>query len=199
MELHARVPAVSRRYAALVGLVGLVSAGCATRSSSVPAPPRVEYNDPADEQLVEVPATSPAPMAPAPAAPAPQPAPQAAWPTAQAPPAQPQSLVPTLNVLAVAVRPPSVSAGGQVQLVINYEVGGIAAGSSVSVTEERQLVYGNNVITTLSDTVSRAPGPYTASKPVTVPATAAHGLYHLRARVYVGGVTSGGTAVFEVR
>jgi 2-oxoglutarate dehydrogenase E2 component (dihydrolipoamide succinyltransferase) len=186
---------MDRRFVVIVSLVGLVSSGCVARTAP---PPPVQYADPADEELVEVPLSQPTTPPPAPAPVAPQPAPAVPQPAAQPAPAVPAAAA-TIKVLAVSVRPPQIAAGGQVQLVINYEVGGLAAGATLDLTEERQLVLGNAVITTLTDSVARTAGPYTSSKPVTVPATATKGLYTLRARVFAGSVTSAGTAVFQVQ
>ncbi len=178
MELHARLSAVTLARA-VGGVLALVAcAGCASGAGR-PRGPAVQYAKPEDERLVD-PVARPTPV------PVPTPA------------AAPDTLT-AVEVLAVSVQPPRVARGSEARLVVHYRLGGAPSSAALTVTEVRMLVRGSETIQTLSDPLERGPGrAYTSMRPVTVPATAAPGLYSLQARVVAGASAAEGAAVFEV-
>ena len=152
----------------------------------VAAPPRVKMPErPAEEeQLVDVPASTPPPPT-APAAPA-------------APPPPPPSAAPALRVLAVSAQPARVAPGQQTAMIINYSLEGVAS-SGVQVEELRVLLKDTAVIQQWRDLVTRAPGTHTSSKPLQVPAQAGPGIYTLQVTLTAAGVQAEGSGIFEVR
>jgi len=148
----------------------------------VAAPPQVKMPErPAEEeQLVDVPASTPPPPAPA------------------APAAPPPSAAPAINVLAVSAQPARVAPGQQTAMIINYSLEGVAS-SGVQVEERRELVKDETVIQQWRDVVTRAPGTHTSSKPLQVPAQAGPGIYTIKVTLTVSGVQAEGSGIFEVR
>lgn len=143
-----------------------------------------------DEQLVDVPATVAAHPGDARA--------REREPVLADPPAPAPASDPSLEILGVAVNPSSVAPGGEVQLIITYDVGGPPPGGVFNVLERRTIVQDGETLTTLEATVARASGTHQSSQSVRLPATLASGVYELRASVLMPGEASEGSALFQV-
>ena len=106
---------------------------------------------------------------------------------------------PSLGILGVAVDPSRVAPGSEVRLIITYDVGGPPPGGTFDVVERRTILQDGETLTTLEATVARGSGTHKASQPLRLPATLAPGIYELRASVLMPGITSAGSALFQVR
>ena len=145
----------------------------------------------------------PAPPAPAPAltpsfsSRSDAPAPAAASPS---PPDQqePATFSPQVKIDLVGVQPANVEKGAEVQLVINYQVEGIPPGVPFKIVEDRSLRFGETVIYQFDDSIARTAGTYSSAETVTVPADAPSGVYTFQAKVTLAGVSSEGSALFQV-
>lgn len=128
-------------------------------------------------------------------------------PLSAAPPAAPppnasastQVFDPAVTLHAVAVQPAQVAPGGEVLLVLTYEISGVPAGARVEVRETRRLMDGDRELAAFPEQVVRGPGPFTSKLPVRVPTGMAPGMYSVRATVELAGLSAVGTAFFEVR
>lgn len=145
----------------------------------------------ADERLTPV-ASTPATSA-RPATPAAAEAPGASSTRSSSAPSGPM-----LDIVHAEVRPGIVAAGGEVELVIEYEVSGGGSGA-VEVTENRTVSKGVNTVATFSSDVERLPGAYTASQSIRIPDDAAAGYYSYKAEVSFGALSDEFTALFEVQ
>lgn len=110
-----------------------------------------------------------------------------------------QTYSPSIKVVSVSVQPAEVGPGDELDLLIQYEVGGIPPGVSFEVKEVRQLVLGETPLASVEDTVARTAGTFTSVKTIRVPANAKPGVYTHRADVALAGVTAEGSALFRVR
>ncbi len=141
----------------------------------------------ADERLVDVP-VAPVATSPHTAAGRLPPTPSAPAPTA----------APALRLRAVAAQPPRVPPGGELAMVLTYEVGGVPAGASFEVLEVREVFRGEQRLAGFEERLARAAGAFTSSQPLRLPPDLAPGLYSLRARVATAGREASGSALFEV-
>ena len=106
---------------------------------------------------------------------------------------------PSLRVLAVAVDPPQVAAGGRVELVVHYAVEGLPPGAAFEVSETRQLSREGASLAETTETLARANGSFTSSQSAPIPPDAPRGVYRLEVAVRLAGVEATGAALFEVR
>ncbi len=151
-----------------------------------------------DEQLVDVPAMMP-PVRPVPttgSAP-----PQAAPP--RPPPALPPEVeseptAPELRIIAVAVQPARAAPGGEIALVITYEVNGVPPGSSFEVLERREILRGGQLLASFEERLRRTGGTFTSSQSVRLPPDVDPGLYTLWAELAMAGSKTTGSALIEV-
>ena len=151
---------------------GAVSLTQNTPSGAPPAPP----------------ALMPRSDAPAPAAASPSPPDQQ----------EPATFSPLVKIDLVGVQPANVEKGTEVQLVINYQVEGIPPGVPFKIVEDRSLRFGEKVIYQFDDSIARTAGTYSSAETVTVPADAPSGVYTFQAMVTLAGVSSEGSALFQV-
>ena len=116
------------------------------------------------------------------------------------PPAQeePATFSPQVKIDLVGVQPANVEKGTEVQLVINYQVEGIPPGVPFKIVEDRSLRFGETVIYQFDDSIARTAGTYSSAETVTVPADAPSGVYTFQAKVTLAGVSSEGSALFQV-
>jgi hypothetical protein len=145
-----------------------------------------------DEKLVDV------PLAPAPTRPP-------AGPGVASPPSRPPlsqatggASPPAIRVVAVAVQPARVPPGGEIAMVITYEVGGVPSGSAFEVLEVREVYQGERRLAGFEERLPRASDTFTSSQPLRLPPDLAPGLYSLRAKVVMAGREATGSALFEV-
>ena len=143
-----------------------------------------------DEQLVDVPTTSTtSPAVPVEGSPP--------------PPVQPQPIAteltdPELHIVAVAVQPARVAPGGEVRLVITYEVSGVPPGPGFQVLELREILRGGQRFAGFEERLQRTNDVFTSSQPLRLPPDVAPGIYTLWAEVVMAGSKATGTAIFEV-
>ncbi len=141
----------------------------------------------ADERLTEPPATSP-PVPHVPARP----------PAAVAPPPRAPAASFALQLHATAVRPPSVAAGGTIELVLTYELVGGGLDGPLEVVERREILRSERVLRTLESPLVRPAGVHSSAQSLRLPSTLEPGLYTLRGSVLAGGREAIATALFEV-
>lgn len=106
---------------------------------------------------------------------------------------------PAIKIVTVAVQPAEVSPGGELKLVIQYEVEGLPPGIPFEVDEQRQLVLDGAAIAAVEETISRTAGTYLSSHTIRAPADARSGVYTFAASVSLAGVSAEGSALFRVR
>ena len=128
--------------------------------------------------------------------PAPAPSPPALAPAS--PSARPAPAQRTLDIASAEVRPAVVSAGGEVELVIEYAVSS-GDGSPVEVAESRTVAKGTVTVAAFPSTVVRPPGTYTAAQSIRIPPDAPAGFYSFKAEVSFSELSDVFTAIFEVR
>lgn len=120
-------------------------------------------------------------------------------PTPPPPTVIPAPLVPELVVLAAEVRPTQVRPGGEVRLVVRYQVTGLAPGRVLEVTEVRRITVGDRPLETFENRAWRPAGEVTSELPVRVPASAAPGVYAVGTALRMPGAASAaGVATFVV-
>ncbi len=144
------------------------------------------------EQLVDVQvnAAAAAPQA----VPAPTPLPRLV-----PPPLPPSELSPPqIEVLAVAVQPARVAPGGEIGMVISYEVRGVPPGPGSEVVERREILRGAQQLAVFEERLARANDTYNSRQPLQLPADASPGIYTLWAEVVMAGNRATGSALFEV-
>ena len=105
---------------------------------------------------------------------------------------------PTVDIVAVAAQPARVPAGGHVELVITYRVGGAPQGSGFEVIERREIRSQGRVVATFEERPRRANGNVVSRLPVELPVSTAPGIYTLEVHVVMTGSEASGTALFEV-
>ncbi|MEK7389770.1 MAG: hypothetical protein AAB036_08725 [Elusimicrobiota bacterium] len=110
---------------------------------------------------------------------------------------QPEEPSPSLAILAVSAKPPEISPGSSVELLINYTLQG-AAGNTTAL-ESRRVSFGDAIIADLPSELSRPSGTFTSSQKLQVPASARPGVYRLNATVKALGLSAEGSALFEVK
>ena len=143
-----------------------------------------------DEQLVDVPTTSVTSQA-------------VPVDRSRPPPEPPQPVVseptdPELQIVAVAVQPARVPPGGEVTLVITYEVSGVPPGPGFEVLERREILRGGQRLAGFEERLQRTNDVITSSQPLSLPPDVAPGIYTLWAEVVMAGGKTTGTALFEV-
>ncbi|MCP4896764.1 MAG: hypothetical protein GY906_07270 [bacterium] len=142
-----------------------------------------------DEQLVEV------------GTPTEQQPPSPGLPAAVHPPTPvvaTQVFDPAVTLHAVAVQPAQVVPGGEVLLVLTYQISGVPPNSQFEVTERRRLTFDGRELTSFDEQVARGAGSFTSKLPVRLPTDAAMGFYGVEASVELAGVIASGTAFFQV-
>lgn len=110
-----------------------------------------------------------------------------------------QTYAPAIEVISVAVQPAEVSPGDEIRLLVQYRVSGIPPGVAFEVEEERELVFDDRAIAEVIEATGRTAGEYTSAKTVAVPRAAEPGVYTLRSRVSLAGISADGSALFRVR
>ena len=106
---------------------------------------------------------------------------------------------PAAEILVVSVQPPSIRAGGEVQLVVNYTISGLPEGARFEVTERRTLQHEGRPLTSSDAPTARSNGTYTSALAAKIPASAPPGIYRLEVEVGLPGAESAaGGALFEV-
>jgi len=78
---------------------------------------------------------------------------------------------------SASIEPSTALAGKEVTFLATYAVMTPTAGSEISITETREIWFGNELIGKPEVTVSHAAGTYTSKVPMTLPATAKKGTY----------------------
>ncbi len=115
---------------------------------------------------------------------------------APAPPPQPARLEVLLH--AAAVRPTQVAAGGEVELILTYELGGGGVGALAEVQEKREIWFGDRLLRTLETPAARGLGAHHSGQRLRLPASLGPGVYKLRGCVAASGSASCVDALFEV-
>jgi hypothetical protein len=137
-------------------------------------------------ELVSVPSEQ---LVAAPATPTPVPRPPRPTPA-------PVLLLPELGLVTAEVRPAQVRPGGEVRLVVTYEVAGLGSGEEREVTEIRRIADGARELETFQHTLRRPAGTVTSELPVRVPANVAPGVYSVGATVRLAGAASASDTAF---
>lgn len=143
----------------------------------------------ADERLAAVPAAGSAESAASKSGAAPAPAPS---------PSPSGAFKPFVKLLAAAVQPAQIAPGGEIDLVLSYEIGGVPPGAAFEVFERREILTGETSIARFEQPLARGAGTYTSSQRIRLPPQAARGLYTLRASIDLAGVSASGKALFAV-
>ncbi|MBP1687425.1 MAG: hypothetical protein H6Q33_3568, partial [Deltaproteobacteria bacterium] len=104
-----------------------------------------------------------------------------------------------VRLLSASVQPARVAPGSDVQLVLTYQVDGVAGPSMAKILERRIITKAGVGIADLHSDVPRPSGTFTSQQTMRVPASATPGVYTLRAEVSLGNVNSFSEALFEVR
>jgi hypothetical protein len=99
----------------------------------------------------------------------------------------------------VAIVPNPVPRGGDAELIAEYTVGGLAAGSSVQVVERREVLKGSQPILSTEGRHERPAARFTSSTPIRFSLDAAPGAYVLKVTLEGGGARVERTAGFELR
>lgn len=105
---------------------------------------------------------------------------------------------PQIEVLAVAVQPARVAPGGEIDMVISYEVSRVPLGPGFEVVERREILRGAQQLAAFEERVARANDTYNSRQPLQLPVDAAPGIYTLWAEVVMAGNKATGSALFEV-
>jgi len=119
-------------------------------------------------------------------------------PTALPQPVASEPAAPDLRIVAVAVQPARVAPGGEVTLVITYEVSGVPPGPGFEVLERREILRGGQQLAAFEERLQRTNNTFTSSQPLGLPPDVAPGIYTLWAEVVMAGSKATGTALFEV-
>jgi hypothetical protein len=156
-----------------------------------------------DEQLVDVPTTTPTEhISPVIGAVQPRsaPPPRTAGPPPPAlqQPAVTEATAPELRVIAVAVQPARVAPGGEVALVITYQVSGVPPGPGFEVLERREILRAGQRLAGFEERLRRTSATFTSSQPLRLPRDVAPGIYTLWAELVMAGSKAMGSALFEV-
>ena len=107
---------------------------------------------------------------------------------------------PDLQVFSAEVKPMRLRAGETLDLVVHYEVRGLAGNAQVAVIEERQLVFDGQPLFTqpVSETLQRGNGRHASSFAFKVPATAKPGIYTFTVTVRAAKTTAAKEALFQI-
>lgn len=150
-----------------------------------------------DEQLVNVPTMAP-PVRSVPAAGSAPPRSAPPRPPALPPQVESESTAPELRIIAVAVQPARAAPGGEIALVITYEVNGVPPGSSFEVLERREILRGGQLLASFEERLRRTGDTFTSSQSVRLPPDVEPGLYTLWAELSMAGAKTTGSALIEV-
>ena len=144
------------------------------------------------EQLVDAPVSAaasesqPVIGSTTPATPAPQPA------------ITTEPSAPKIKVLAVAAQPTRVAPGGEIAMVITYEVSGVPPGPGFEVVERREILHGAQRFAVFEERLARSNDIFTSRQPLRLPPDVGSGIYTLWAEVEMAGSEATGSALFEV-
>ena len=103
-----------------------------------------------------------------------------------------------IRLLGASTEPLTASTGGAVDLVLTYEVRGVAPGATVEVAETRRIVRDGRVVTTLEAALRQGPGVHRSTQRLTIPATVAPGVFKLEASIEAAGARSSADTLFQV-
>lgn len=104
-----------------------------------------------------------------------------------------------VRMLSASVQPARVAPGDEVQLVLTYQVDGVAGPSTAKILERRIITKGGVGIADLHSDIPRPSGTFTSRQAMRIPASASPGVYTMRAEVSLGNINSFVEALFEVR
>jgi len=111
----------------------------------------------------------------------------------------PMVFLPRIGLVTAEVRPRQVRPGGEVRLVVSYELSGLRPGEIREVTEIRRIASGTGELKMFEHRVQRRAGTVISELPVRVPPDAAPGVYSVSATLRLAGVTAvSDTAVLQV-
>jgi len=130
----------------------------------------------ADEQLVNVPGTD----------------------SGMSPPAD---STPALELTTVRLAPAEVASGGEINVILEYEVANLPAGSSVAVIEQRRLIRDGRELAVFDHEAQRTTGSFVSRQPLRVATDAPPGYYDVEGSAYIAGSTTSGKrsrAIFRV-
>lgn len=125
---------------------------------------------------------------------APAPAVPSTMPTASGPPA-----AAGLAILGTTTEPLAVSPGQTIDLVVTYEVTGVAPGNEIEVLERRVILREGEILTTLEAAVRRGPGTHRSTQSLTVPASIAPGVFQMQVRFSGAATEVSDETLFQVR
>ena len=104
-----------------------------------------------------------------------------------------------VRVEQVQANPGTVSAGGTVNLLATYTVLAPQVDRVVAVRETREVRHHGTLVANPTTEFQRQGGTYTSAMPVTLPRTAARGVYEVTTTVSIGERLSRGFATFQVQ
>jgi hypothetical protein len=103
-----------------------------------------------------------------------------------------------VRIEETSVVPQSVRPGEKVELKVVYAVLGASAGSEMSITEIREVRYGDELVGKPEVTVKREGGTYTSTIPLFLPADAKTGTYRVLTTIQTGGTKDARETTFKV-
>lgn len=103
-----------------------------------------------------------------------------------------------VELIGAAANPNATSPGGTINLQTTYAIMAPNVNQSIPITETRTITFNGTQVATKTQNVTRAPGTYTTALPITLPANAARGTYHLTVTVAAAGVTKQQASTFTV-
>ncbi len=103
-----------------------------------------------------------------------------------------------LDLVNVAAAPSTVAPGGSVSLQATYALMAPDPAQALLVTESRLVTLNGVTVAQNEIQLDRAPGTYTSSVPITLPATAEKGTYQLLVTVTAAGQSMQRAAAFTV-
>lgn len=105
---------------------------------------------------------------------------------------------PRIKVLAVAAQPTRVAPGGEIAMVITYEVSGVPPGHGFEVVERREILHGAQRFAAFEERLARSSDTFTSRQALRLPPDVGGGIYTLWAEVEMAGSSANGSALFEV-
>ncbi len=148
-----------------------------------------------------VPAFPDTPVAPSPSSPPGGPGAVVAAPvvTEDASPELDESEIPKIKIVEIVIDPPKVERKSKFTVTVKYDLEGEPDGPTLKYLEEVVLLKGTLSIQNLKDTVERAPGTFSYSQTIEVPAEAPTGVYTIKGNVSSGPVRNSKIKTFMVK
>ncbi len=103
-----------------------------------------------------------------------------------------------IRLLGAGTEPLIVNPGRDIDLVLTYEVMGVASGVTMEVVETRTILRDDQVLTTLKATVRQGAGVHRSTQILTIPPTVTPGVFKLEASVEAGEAQSSISTLFQV-